>query len=109
MMNHTELLSDPKGLLSYQKSLRRTIKHILDESSAERFDGCVEKWVVSPKIGAHMLGNPWCFSKGMQNGIEFIGDQSFEAMSSCQMDVLGALTRFKNLTSKLAQSSTALL
>lgn len=106
---HHDLLTDPKELLSYQKSLRRSIKHILSEESAALFEQCPEKWVVSPKIGAHMLGNPWCFRSTSDDQIEFIGDQAFDAMSSCQMDVLGALSRFKTLTAKKAQTSEALL
>jgi len=101
---HHEVLNDPKELLSFQKSLRRSLKHILTSDSAEAFEKAKEKWVVSPKIGAHMLGNPWCFKHSEEDkSLEFLGDQTFAAMSSLQRDILGALQSYKILTEKKSQ------
>jgi hypothetical protein len=90
---HHEFLSDPKELLSFQKLVRRAIKHVLSPESQESFEKLPERWVVSPKVGGHMLGNAWCFGAGLPDSLEFVGDQTLASLKLGCFDLSGLLTQ----------------
>lgn len=84
---HQDLLSDPKAVSSFQKSLRRSVKALVQ--GGELPDSLTERWVVSDRVLGHRLGNPWLLqSPASVPALIFVGD---ETATSENLDTLGAL------------------
>lgn len=87
-----EMLSDPKEMLSFQKSLRRGLKGIL--TSEVNFQ---ERWVVNNLVGGHVLGSRGLFGAPLMDSLFFVGDACLSALGRGQMDILGALDSVASL------------
>ncbi len=85
---HLDLLSDPKEIASFQKSIRRGIHALIKDFDEGK---CSESWVVSNRVGGHCIGSPWVFALGIPSSLEFVGEESIEAVKNGASDLLGAL------------------
>ena len=84
---HQDLLTDPKAVSSFQKSLRRGVKALVQ--GGELPDSLTERWVVSDRVLGHRLGTPWLLkSPESLPSLVFVGD---ETVTSDNLDTLGAL------------------
>lgn len=84
---HRELLLEPNEMMSFQKSLRRAAKSLLD-GEGEAF---TERWVVSDRVGGHAFGSSWLFGPGQEGSLEFAGDECASSCSKAVQDTSGVL------------------
>jgi len=85
---HLDLLTDPKEVLSFQKSLRRAVHSLFTAVDETKIS---ESWVVSTRVGGHSLGSPWVLDAAPEGAIEFVGEESIAATKSGLVDTLAAL------------------
>lgn len=100
---HHEMLNDPKELVSFQKSVLRSLKNSI---SFEAKDLRSEKWVVSSRVGGHVLGTQWLFGRFPQASLQFVGDETIAAVEDGYFDTLGALASVNALTMQSAELSS---
>jgi glycine/D-amino acid oxidase-like deaminating enzyme len=82
---HHELLAEPKTVSSFQKSLRRAVRALVQGEVPEQLQ---ERWVVSDRIFGHRLGTPWLMTNREACSLVFVGDESD---ASSHLDTIGAL------------------
>lgn len=93
-------VDDPQWLLSFEKSVRRSLKNIITNSE-EIWAHVRDRRVVNSRIGAHMLGCPWVLVSSDQS-LQFVGDESLVAAKSGYFDTLSALASVNELTKSLS-------
>ena len=90
---HQDLLQAPKELSSFQKSIKRSLKLMLIEDAEFAINS--EKIVVSPLGAGHMLGSPWAFQSGDQDGLIFVGDQGVSGAHARLLDLEASFESLK--------------
>jgi len=95
-----EFLKDPKESLSFQKSMKRTLRAFLEFTQEESWTE--ERWVVSHHIGGHILGSPWLLADAPAQNIYFIGDETERAFKTGFRDLRGAVDSGIDLARELS-------
>jgi hypothetical protein len=100
-----EILNDPKELLSFQKAVRRTLKNILAEGE-ELPPEHQTRWVIEDRGPAHLLGSAWVLGEGIENSLEFVGEECIAAARSSHKELLAALDSANSLTESKKKTFT---